>query len=94
MVFCNLVGGQDELVFDGYSLVIDQDGELMARGAQFEEELVVCDIDPSTAEAARLRDARHRPAARMRRPASPSSGICRLPPAMTRRRSAARGRSR
>ena len=68
VVYCNLVGGQDELVFDGYSLVIDQDGELMARGAQFEEELVVCDIDPSTVEAARLRDARHRPAARMRRP--------------------------
>jgi NAD+ synthase (glutamine-hydrolysing) len=68
VVYCNLVGGQDELIFDGYSLVIDPDGELMARGAQFDEELVVCDIDPSTAEAARLRDARHRPAARMRRP--------------------------
>ena len=68
IVYCNLVGGQDELVFDGYSLVIDQDGELVARGTQFEEELVVCDIDPSTVEAARLRDARHRPAARGRRP--------------------------
>jgi NAD+ synthase (glutamine-hydrolysing) len=69
VAFCNLVGGQDELVFDGYSLVVDQDGELVARGEQFREELVVCDIDPSTADAARLRDARHRPAARMRRPA-------------------------
>jgi NAD+ synthase (glutamine-hydrolysing) len=69
VAFCNLVGGQDELVFDGYSLVVDQDGELVARGAQFREELVVCDIDPSTADAARLRDARHRPAARARRPA-------------------------
>jgi NAD+ synthase (glutamine-hydrolysing) len=69
VAFCNLVGGQDELVFDGYSLVVDQDGELVARGAQFREELVVCDIDPSTADAARLRDARHRPAARVRRPA-------------------------
>jgi NAD+ synthase (glutamine-hydrolysing) len=68
VVYCNLVGGQDELVFDGYSLVVDPDGELMARGTQFEEELIVCDIDPSTAEAARLRDARHRPATRMRRP--------------------------
>ena len=64
VVYCNLVGGQDELVFDGYSLVVDPDGELMARGTQFEEELIVCDIDPSTAEAARLRDARHRPATR------------------------------
>ena len=53
VVFCNLVGGQDELVFDGYSLVVDQDGELVARGAQFEEELIVCDIDPSTARRAR-----------------------------------------
>jgi NAD+ synthase (glutamine-hydrolysing) len=69
VVFCNMVGGQDELVFDGNSLVIDQDGELMARGPQFEEELIVCDIDPSTADAARLRDARHRPATRLRRPA-------------------------
>ena len=60
VVFCNLVGGQDELVFDGYSLVVDQDGELIARGAQFEEELLVCDIDPTTAQRARLRDARHR----------------------------------
>ena len=56
-------------MFDGYSLVVDQDGELVARGAQFDEELIVCDIDPSTADAARLRDARHRPAARVRRPA-------------------------
>jgi NAD+ synthase (glutamine-hydrolysing) len=68
VAFCNLVGGQDELVFDGYSLVVDHDGELVARGAQFREELLVCDIDPSTADAARLRDARHRPAARVRRP--------------------------
>ena len=72
VVFCNLVGGQDELVFDGYSLVLDQDGELVARGAQFEEELIVCDIDPTTARRARLRDARHRPAARERRVALPT----------------------
>jgi NAD+ synthase (glutamine-hydrolysing) len=67
VVFCNLVGGQDELVFDGYSLVVDQDGELIARGPQFDEELIVCDIDPSTAQRVRLRDTRHRPAARARR---------------------------
>jgi NAD+ synthase (glutamine-hydrolysing) len=66
VVFCNLVGGQDELVFDGYSLVVDQDGELVARGPQFEEAVIVCDIDPSTAQRVRLRDARHRPAARTR----------------------------
>jgi NAD+ synthase (glutamine-hydrolysing) len=42
---CNLVGGQDELVFDGHSLVVSEAGELSARAAQFEEELLVCDID-------------------------------------------------
>jgi NAD+ synthase (glutamine-hydrolysing) len=42
--FCNLVGGQDELVFDGHSLLIDAKGELIARTRQFEEELLVCDL--------------------------------------------------
>jgi len=42
--FCNTVGGQDELVFDGQSLVVSPDGEVLARGAQFEPELLVCEI--------------------------------------------------
>ena len=42
--FCNLVGGQDELVFDGQSFVLDPDGESLARAAQFEEELLVCEV--------------------------------------------------
>ncbi|HEX5376094.1 MAG TPA: NAD(+) synthase, partial [Solirubrobacterales bacterium] len=42
--FCNLVGGQDELVFDGHSLLVDPSGEVIARAAQFEEELLVCDV--------------------------------------------------
>ncbi len=42
--FCNLVGGQDELVFDGQSLLLAPDGTLLARAAQFEEELLVCDV--------------------------------------------------
>ena len=42
--FCNLVGGQDELVFDGHSLVLDPEGGVLARAAQFEEELLVCEI--------------------------------------------------
>jgi NAD+ synthase (glutamine-hydrolysing) len=42
--FCNLVGGQDELVFDGQSLVTDPSGELIARATQFEEELLICDV--------------------------------------------------
>ena len=42
--FCNLVGGQDELVFDGHSLVVDAAGEVIARGEQFAEELVICNL--------------------------------------------------
>jgi len=42
--FCNLVGGQDELVFDGQSLITAPDGSVIARGAQFEQELLVCEI--------------------------------------------------
>ncbi len=42
--FCNLVGGQDELVFDGQSMVTAPGGETIARAAQFEEELLVCDL--------------------------------------------------
>jgi NAD+ synthase (glutamine-hydrolysing) len=42
--FCNLVGGQDELVFDGQSLVTDPAGQVIARAAQFEEELLFCEI--------------------------------------------------
>ncbi|HEU5252522.1 MAG TPA: NAD+ synthase [Solirubrobacterales bacterium] len=45
--FCNLVGGQDELVFDGQSLVTAPDGSVIARAAQFEEELLVCEVPHS-----------------------------------------------
>jgi NAD+ synthase (glutamine-hydrolysing) len=50
--FCNLVGGQDELVFDGQSFVLDADGGVIARAAQFEEELLVCDLDSTPARIA------------------------------------------
>jgi NAD+ synthase (glutamine-hydrolysing) len=48
VAFCGLVGGQDELVFDGHSFVLDPAGETIARAAQFEEDLLVCDLDPAT----------------------------------------------
>jgi len=64
VAFCGLVGGQDELVFDGHSCVIDHTGRTIARAAQFQEEMLVCDVDLEAAAAARLRDASHRPAAR------------------------------
>jgi NAD+ synthase (glutamine-hydrolysing) len=69
--YCNLVGGQDELVFDGHSVVIDEHGEIVGRAAQFAEELMLCDIDPSAAFAARLRDGRHRSAVQAARPHVP-----------------------
>ena len=40
----NTVGGQDELVFDGHSLIVDQNGSVIARGKQFEEDLIIADL--------------------------------------------------
>jgi len=45
IAFCGLVGGQDELLFDGHSFVVDQTGATLARAAQFEEDLLLCDLD-------------------------------------------------
>jgi NAD+ synthase (glutamine-hydrolysing) len=56
----NLVGGQDELVFDGNSLVLDEKGQLIARGKQFEEDLIVTDLDIESVFRARLHDPRWR----------------------------------
>src|SRR5919199_366007 len=67
VLFCNTVGGQDELVFDGHSLAIDPTGGIVARAPQFEEALVVCTVDPGQVAAERLRDARHRAAVRRSR---------------------------
>ena len=44
LAFCNLVGGQDELVFDGQSFVVDPSGAVIARAAQFVEELLICEV--------------------------------------------------
>ncbi|MDT7713758.1 MAG: hypothetical protein QOG46_2661, partial [Pseudonocardiales bacterium] len=60
VAFCALVGGQDELVFDGDSVILDHEGAVIARAPQFEETLVIADIDPTTAGSARLRDTRRR----------------------------------
>ena len=54
VAYNNQVGGQDELVFDGGSLVIGHDGILLARAAQFEEDFVVADIDTVPIAEARL----------------------------------------
>jgi NAD+ synthase (glutamine-hydrolysing) len=60
VAFCNAVGGQDELIFDGHSLVLDEEGHVLARGPGFEEALLVVDIDPADAVGRRLRDVRRR----------------------------------
>ena len=49
MVFCNLVGAQDELVFDGCSMVIDPSGEVLAHGAAFDEDVFAVDLVPDAA---------------------------------------------
>jgi NAD+ synthase (glutamine-hydrolysing) len=56
----NLVGGQDELVFDGGSLVINEKGEVVVRGKQFEEDFVVADLDIESVFRSQLRDPRRR----------------------------------
>lgn len=53
--YVNLVGGQDELVFDGASVVVDQRGKVVARARQFEEELLVVDIDVPEGRRASVR---------------------------------------
>jgi NAD+ synthase (glutamine-hydrolysing) len=50
LAYCNLVGGQDELVFDGDSILVSATGELLARGPQFEEALIVADLSLPAAE--------------------------------------------
>src|SRR5688572_23184660 len=66
IAFVNAVGAQDELVFDGQSLVLDQDGRVVVRAPAFEEALLVVDVDATTAIGRRLRDARRRALARAR----------------------------
>jgi len=60
IVYVNLVGGQDELVFDGGSLVFDEQGRLMARAHQFTEDLLVVDLDVRPTFRKRLLDPRGR----------------------------------
>jgi NAD+ synthase (glutamine-hydrolysing) len=55
IAYCNAVGGQDELVFDGRSVVIDDEGRVLARAPGFEEALLVVDIDPVATVGRRLR---------------------------------------
>ena len=66
IAFVNAVGAQDELIFDGHSLVLDEEGRIVARAPSFEEALLIVDVDSTTAVGRRLRDARRRALARAR----------------------------
>ena len=60
VVYCNTVGGQDELVFDGQSMIFDEEGRIIARGKAFEEDLVIADLDLEGVVRKRLHDTRRR----------------------------------
>src|SRR6476620_8961895 len=71
VAFCNAVGGQDELIFDGHSCVLDDEGEVVARAAGFEETLLLVDVEPTAVIGRRLRDVRRRALAREREQVPP-----------------------
>ena len=85
IAFCNCVGGQDELVFDGHSVVIDHEGTVLARAPQFAEALTLCTVDLQAAATARLRDTRLRPPVRRALPDVRHAGTLERRPAEARR---------
>ena len=58
--YVNAVGGQDELVFDGHSVIFDERGDLIARAPQFQEAMLLCDVDVEGVMQARMHDPRRR----------------------------------
>ena len=88
VAYVNMVGGQDELVFDGASLIVNERGEVVARGLAFEEDFVVADLDLEAVFRARLHDSRRRKeklrvcdeSARISLPALPALEAPALPP--------------
>lgn len=78
--YLNMVAGQDELVFEGASMVCDHDGERIAQGAFFAEDFVVVDLDADAIFSARLHDTRRRQTPPPIDPLVPESGRSRLTP--------------
>jgi len=60
LAYCNMFGGQDELVFDGNSVIINEGGSIIARGRAFAEDLVLADINIEQVFSERLHDPRRR----------------------------------
>jgi len=79
LAFCNLVGGQDELVFDGNSTVFSPSGEVIARARAFEEDDLVVDLDPREVFCQRIRDPRRRVAVNIESPGLPLGAPVHLP---------------
>lgn len=79
LVYCNLVGGQDELLFDGNSLVVGPGGEVVARGASFAPDTFVVDLDLEAVFRERLLDPRNR---KLRRRAAPEAAGATAPAAV------------
>ena len=75
LVYVNQVGGQDELVFDGNSIVVDASGEIVARGASMEEDLLITDILVEEVVQRQLHESRLR---RLRGVAAPSTPVRRM----------------
>src|SRR5207245_11793493 len=61
VAYLNMVGGQDELIFDGGSMVFNEQGALIARAKEFEEDLLIVDLDTDSVFRSRLHDPRRRP---------------------------------
>ena len=78
IAYANLVGGQDELVFDGNSTVFDEEGTLLGRAAAFQEDLLVVDLQTEHMLRTRLHDIRHREAiiSRTARAGVPGRSAC------------------
>ncbi len=60
LAYVNLVGGQDELIFDGDSLILSEEGKIMAKAPSFEEALIIADVHPDNVFSKRLHDPRRR----------------------------------
>ncbi len=75
VAFVNAVGGQDELIFDGHSVILDDEGEVLARAAGFEEALLVVEVDPTAAMGRRLSETRRRALGREREELPPVETI-------------------
>ncbi|MCP4402241.1 MAG: NAD+ synthase [bacterium] len=62
VAYNNMIGGQDRLIFDGGGLIVNQRGEVLARGKLFEEDFVIADVDLKDVSVSKLNDPRHRKA--------------------------------